>query len=328
MGILDYQVKLLNNKNFKVEKKHIDWKKVFKNKEKFYEEISSILLDESSLYYFVSNNSDAKYLQESLTPKQKNKIKNVFEELIKNPERFHSNYQKEQSLLKELNLIDNYIELEKFTKKYGIKVKGFKEDIELKKLKSNIKKSIKKESLYGVFGEIMLYVVIEKLINNRNIIISKLNYISAPGTYSHGSDGIFIDEINQTLYFGEAKFTINVASSLEQALTSFKNISERIKLDENFLLLQESSYKNGYNLKIFDDEKIKDFKKCVVVFAFHGKEYTDEEIKKIFDNYITKFKDALDSEVSIELISFPIISKEELKCEIARQVSNIYDDNR
>lgn len=325
MDILNYHVKVLEDNKFKVEKKSVDWNIIFKNKQKFYSEISSILLDEKSLYYFVSNNNDAKYLQEALTLKQKDKIKFVFEELIKKPEEFYSNYQKEQELLQELNLINDYMELNKFIKKYGIKKP--KKNIELKKAKIYIKQSIKRESVYGVFGEIMLYVVIEKLIGNRNIIISKLSYVTAPGTYSHGSDGIFIDKINQILYFGEAKFTIDITSALEQALTSFKNIHKRIELDENFLLLHESSYKNGYSIEIFDEEKIKNFNKCVIVFAFHGEEYTDKEIKKFFDKYIVKFNDILNSKASVELISFPIISKEELKNEISRQVTIHYDNS-
>lgn len=325
MDILNYHIKILEDKKFKVEKKLINWNDILINKKKFYEEISTILLDEKTLYYFVSNNNDAKYLLENLSDKQKKKIKMVFEMLIKNPTEFYLNYQKEKELLSELEIIDNDIELLKFTKRYGLKYST--KNIKLSKKKNYIKKSIKKESLYGVFGEIMLYVIVEKLMNDRNILISKLSYITAPGTYSHGSDGIFVNVKNKILYFGEAKFTIDISASLEQALTSLKNINERIKTDENFLLLQEGSYKNGYTLEVFDENKIKDYHKCVIIFAFHGGEYKDEEIKKIFDNYIDKFNDALISKASVELISFPIISKEELKEEISRQVTSNYDNS-
>ncbi len=326
MDILNYHIKLLDSNKFKVERKNIDWNEVLIKRDDFYKEISSIILDDKALYYFVSNNDDAKYLQESLTLKQKNKIKMVFEELFKNPENFYSNFQRERNLLAKLELIKTDIGLKEFTKKYGLKYSNKK--IEFEKNKEYVQKSIKRESIYGIFGEIMLYIVIEKLLTNRNIVISKLNCITAPGTYAHGCDGIFADKLNNILYFGEAKFTIDISSSLEQALASLDDIEERIKLDENFLLLHEGSYKNGYKLEIFDDEKLKKFKKCVVVFAFHGKEYSDEEITKILHKYTDKFNNLLNSELSIELISFPIISKEELKKEISKQVTIDYVSNR
>lgn len=99
-----------------------------------------------------------------------------------------------------------------------------------------------------------------------------------------------------------------------------------MKLDQDFILLHEGSFKNGYSLEIFDDNKIDDLSKCVIVFAMHGEEYDDEEIRNILNNYVSKFFDILDSNVSIELISFPIISKEGLKDEISRQVTMHYDN--
>ena len=324
MNILNYHIKILSDGKFKVEKKDANWHEILLNPQEFYREIAEILLDERSLYYFVSNNNDAKVLQESLSKKQKNKINMVFEELIKNPQEFYTKYQKEKELLDKLGAVNNDIELIQFTKIYGIKYP--KNGSDFSKKKGYVKKSIKNESAYGIFGEIMLYIVIEKLISDRNIIISKLNYITAPGTYAHGSDGLFLDEINKTLYFGEAKFTINICSALEQALTSLNKIKERMKLDQDFILLHEGSFKNGYSLEIFDDNKIDDLSKCVIVFAMHGEEYDDEEIRNILNNYVSKFFDILDSNVSIELISFPIISKEGLKDEISRQVTMHYDN--
>lgn len=89
-------------------------------------------------------------MQEALTLKQKNKIKFVFEELIKKPRgSFYSNCQKEQELLQELNLINDYMELNKFIKKYGIKKP--KKNIELKKAKIYIKQSIKRVSIRSVW---------------------------------------------------------------------------------------------------------------------------------------------------------------------------------
>ena len=198
VDILNYHIKLLDSNKFKVERKNIDWNEVLIKRDDFYKEISSIILDDKALYYFVSNNDDAKYLQESLTLKQKNKIKMVFEELFKNPENFYSNFQRERNLLAKLELIKTDIGLKEFTKKYGLKYSNKK--IEFEKNKEYVQKSIKRESIYGIFGEIMLYIVIEKLLTNRNIVISKLNCITAPGTYAHGCDGIFADKLNNILY--------------------------------------------------------------------------------------------------------------------------------
>lgn len=264
-------------------------------------------------------------MQSTLNNNQKNKIKLIFEQLIKNPEKFYIDVQREILLVKELETINNEEELNKFIEKYGLKKP--KKNQSFKKRKNNIRQSINKESLYGIFGEIMLYVVVEYLMNNKDIIISKLNYISAPSTYSHGSDGIFIDKKNNVLYFGEAKFSINISSALEQALLSMKDLNERLKNDKRFLLIQESSYKNGYGIEIFDNNKIEQFKKCIIIFAFHGKEYKTEEIKKIFENYNLKFAKIIGKEVYFELISFPILSKECLKNEIAKQVTLKYESN-
>lgn len=322
MDILNYHIKLLGDAEFKVEKKTVNWNEILFNPQAFYSEITKILLDERSLYYFVSNNNDAKVLHDSLSEKQKNKINMVFEELIKNPQEFYTRYQKEKDLLDKLEIVSTDIELIQFTKTYGIKYP--KNGSDFSKKKGYVKKSIKNESAYGIFGEIMLYVVIEKLISNRNIIISKLSYITAPGTYAHGSDGLFFDEINKTLFFGEAKFTINIGAALEQALTSLNKIKERMKLDQDFILLHEGSFKNGYSLEIFDNNKIDELNKCVIVFAMHGEEYSDEKISNILNNYMSKFFEILDSNASIELISFPIVSKEGLKDEISRQVTMHY----
>lgn len=325
MDIMNYSVKQINKNQFKVEKKTINWEQIICNKSDFFREVASIILDERSLYYFVSNNNDSHFLQSTLNNNQKNKIKLIFEQLIKNPEKFYIDVQREILLVKELETINNEEELNKFIEKYGLKKP--KKNQSFKKRKNNIRQSINKESLYGIFGEIMLYVVVEYLMNNKDIIISKLNYISAPSTYSHGSDGIFIDKKNNVLYFGEAKFSINISSALEQALLSMKDLNERLKNDKRFLLIQESSYKNGYGIEIFDNNKIEQFKKCIIIFAFHGKEYKTEEIKKIFENYNLKFAKIIGKEVYFELISFPILSKECLKNEIAKQVTLKYESN-
>lgn len=325
MSIIDFEIKKIGKSELKVEKKEYSWEIILNNKDDFYADIASIILDENSLYYFVSSNNDSRFLQDKLSEKQRKKMRAIFEELINHPENFYSNYQKEKNLVEELDLVINDRSLKLFADKYGMKIS--KNATSFAQRKSYIKSSIKKESLYGIFGEILLYIVVEKLMFDKKIIISKLNFITAPSTYAHGSDGIFIDDVNKKLYFGEAKFTIDLSSALEQALLSMKDIEERIKVDENFLLIHETSFKNGYNIEIFDDDKIQEFDKCIIIFALHGTEYDDKDLKTIFNDFYDKFNQKL-ANISFEIISFPILSKDELKEEIAKQVAKKYEDNR
>lgn len=326
MGILDYNILKLGNKDFKVEKKNISWDEVLNNKNDFYSDISSIVLNEETLYYLVVNNNDSKSIFLNLNSQQKSKLKIVFNRLFKNPETFYDNYKKQVDLIEKLESIDNINDFSSFASSIGFKKISNEKD--LIKAKRRLKSSIKSESIYGVFGEIMLYTVVENLMNNRNIIISKLNYISARGTPVYGNDGIFIDKDNKVLYFGEAKFTFDLRAAIEQALISMEKVFYKVDEDEEFLLIQGSSFKNDFDESMFDEQSLKLYKKCIIIFAFHGEEYSNVEIHKIIESSISRFDKIFQSRLMFEIISFPILSKEDLKKELSRQVQEKYDDSR
>lgn len=325
-SINNFSVDKLINNDYVIKKKDVSWDEILFNKEIFYDEIVRILLNEESLYFYCTSNNDSKILYSNLSENQRKRIKNIFELLIKKPESFYKEYNKGISLIEELKKIIDYGDLDKFLKKYGIKYELKK--INISKDKANITKKIKKESSYGLFGELMLYSVVHNLLNNKDILISKLSFITAPGTYPHGSDGIFIDIENKTLYFGEAKFTLDLKSAFEQALSSLKELEERIKIDNDIIYCHESDMKNNFSLKTFENEEIENFKKCIIIFALNGREYIEEEIKEIVKVYESKFSAIFGEGINFEILIFPIIDKEELKNQIAKQVSIDYENNR
>lgn len=325
-SIINFSINKLINNDYLIRKKNVSWDDIISNEESFYDEIVNILLNEESLYFYCTSNNDSKILHSNLSESQRKRIKNIFQLLIKNPESFYKEYNKGIILVEELKIIDDYENLNIFLKKYGINYKLKKENIV--KDKTNIIKKIKKESSYGLFGELMLYSVVHNLLVNKNILISKLSFITAPGTYSHGSDGIFIDMKNKVLYYGEAKFTLDLKSSFEQALSSLKNVNERIKIDNNIIYCHESDMKNNFSLKTFDNEEIENLKKCIIIFALNGTEYDEEQIKEIVEKYETKFSSILGKGISFEILIFPIINKEKLKKQIAKQVKIDYENNR
>lgn len=58
----------------------------------------------------------------------------------------------------------------------------------------------------------LFYSVVENILCNK-LVLSKVDLITAPNTNAHGSDGVFCDEKENILYFGEAKFTIDLELS-------------------------------------------------------------------------------------------------------------------
>lgn len=322
-SIKKFSVKNISNNNYLISEKQLNWEEIFCDKNGFYEEISNSLLNVESLYFFCTSNNDSNILQDKLNEKQKSKIRRIFQSLIKNPQNFYKEYSKGQSMLEELQSVESYDEVESFLYRFGIKYKLKK--VDLRKDKQNISKIIKKESAFGIFGEMMLYNVVQYLLNEKELLLSKLSFITSPGTYSHGSDGLFINKKNNIIFYGEAKFTLDLKSSFEQTLLSLKDVVERIKNDNNIIYMHENDLKNNYSLEIFEKKDIDNYDKCILIFAFHGTEYQESDIQKIINKYEPKFKKILGSNIGFEILDFPVIDKEELKDNISKKVSDCYE---
>lgn len=302
-----------------IEKSSVDLSDLIKNLEKWHEEIAEIILNPNTIYYYATDNYDSDSYLDELPKKDYSCVKNVLELLIKNPEEFYDEYQNNSLFAKKVKAANTISELKEIIKEAGIKTKA--DSSNLKKSKNQINKSLCMDYCYGVFGEILFYTVVENVLNNV-LLASKVQYITAPGTNAHGSDGIFCNEEDKKLYFGEAKFTVNLQQGLSQAISSMNNCLERIKLDQGFILTHKKSLKNGYG-KIINGDNISQYKNKIIIFLLHGEEIDTNSIVDIINKNKNKIVKKLDK-IEFIVISFPIFDKENLKKEIAKEVSN-YD---
>ena len=123
---------------------------------------------------------------------------------------------------------------------------------------------------------------------------------------------------------GEAKFTKNLKSGLAQALASLENFSKRLESDFNIVVKSKNTLKGNYELKEYfrniHKKDLNNFNVEICVFILHGEEYLIDDIKKTIDSYNYKFNQQ--HSYTINFISFPIISKEELIKVISRGVQN------
>ena len=162
--------------------------------------------------------------------------------------------------------------------------------------------------------------------SNSKLLLSKISFITAPGTFSHGSDGVFCEYNKKILFFGEAKFTLDLNSGIEQAIASLKDYNMRLNNDITFIVNHDRDLKNGYDScpDILNKNELEKFEKHIVVFILHGEEYKDDEIKTILINSRNKVEKEIDEKIKIQIISFPIIKKDKLKERIAYKVEK-YD---
>lgn len=320
MSIIKEYNDIYNKDGIKIiEKSSVDLSDLIKNLEKWHEEIAEIILNPNTIYYYATDNYDSDSYLDELPKKDYGYVKNVLELLIKNPEELNDEYEKKSLFAEKVKTANTIAELEKIIKEAGIKTKI--DSTNLEKAKSQINKALCMDYCYGVFGEILFYTVVENVLNNE-LLASKVQYITAPGTNAHGSDGIFCNEDDKKLYFGEAKFTINLQHGLSQAINSMNHCLERIKLDKDFILTHQKSLKNGYG-KIINSDNISQYENKIIIFLLHGKEI---DINSIVD-IINKNKNSIAKKlgkIEFIVVSFPIFDKDNLKKEIANGVSN-YD---
>lgn len=281
-------------------------------------ELSNIILFPNTLYYFATNNFDSDYYLNDLLDENMEDIKIALEVIIKEPEKFFDEYKQKSDYYNMVCDADSFESLNQILDECGVK---FNQSVglDLDKAKRNAQQKLCTDFCFGVFGEMLFYAVAENILSNK-LVLSKVELITAPNTNAHGSDGVFCDEDGKVLYFGEAKFTVNLDAGINQALSSMKDCINRIKLDKNFMLVHKKDLKNGYG-HIIDKNNIDEYKCKILIFLLHGVEIDQSTILNKIDACKNKFSKKLDK-IEFTIISFPIYDKEHLKLSIAEGVDN------
>lgn len=312
-----YELKYNSNNVQIIGREKMAMAELIANLDKWHKELVDIILLPNNLYYFATNNFDSDSYLEQLPDENFEEIKRALEVIIKHPETFWDEYKNKSENYQLVEMAQTYEELEEVIHLYGIKLK--RGDNTLKKIKSVIQKKLSTDYCFGVFGEMLFYSVAENVLCNK-LVISKVELITAPNTNAHGSDGIFCDDINRLLYFGEAKFTFNLEAGISQALNSMEHCMERIKIDKDFMLIHQKDMKNGYG-HLIRKSNIDEYECRILIFLLHGVEIDEDTIVKKINKAKKKFRNKLDK-LTFVIASFPIYDKENLKKCIAEGVEN------
>ncbi|RGH09937.1 DUF1837 domain-containing protein [Clostridium sp. AF15-31] len=291
--------------------------------ENWHDEITKIILCANNLYYYATNNSDSDYYLEELSDSNLQLVKKALEIIIKEPEKFYNIYQEKCYYYTKIQKASTIDEIEIILKECGIKMKNTKK-IDIERVRRGAQSKLCTDYCFGVFGEMLFYNVVENILY-RKLLLSKVELITAPNTNAHGSDGVFCDENKKILYFGEAKFTVNLSAGITQALSSMEKCLTRVKLDKDFMLVHGKDLKNGYGKQI-TVETIDDYKCEILIFLLHGIEVDYEKIVQEVEKNKEKFTEKI-GELEFTIISFPIFDKEHLKESIAKGVENYGSEN-
>lgn len=283
-------------------------------------ELARIILAPNNLYYYATSNPDSDCFLEELTEDNLCDVKAVLENLINAPEEFQGFYREKCDYAKRVEDADTVKELDKIILESGIKINR-KDYSDINKLKERIHSKLRTDFCFGVFGEILFYNVVENILYNK-LLLSKVQFITAPYTNAHGSDGVFCDEKEKILFFGESKFTFDLKQGINQAIASMNECLNRIKNDKNIMLTHRNDLKNGYGTKI-DRSNIKEYTCKILIFLLHGTEVDELDIVTKIEELKGKLKKKV-AEINCVVVSFPIYSKEHLKESIAKGVSD-YD---
>ena len=256
----------------------------------WHDELTHIILLANNLYYYATNNVDSDCYLNELPDRNIQLVKNALEVIIKEPEKFYDSYKEKSNYHKKIQEASSIDEIEVILKECGMKLKNIKG------------------------------LDVERVRRNTQSKLSKVQLITAPNTNAHGSDGVFCDEGKKVLYFGEAKFTVNLGLGISQALSSMQECLSRVKLDKNFMLVHGKDLKNGYGNLITVDT-IDEYKCNILIFLLHGVEIDYEQIVKQVKESKEKFAKKIEG-LEFTIISFPIYDKEHLKDSIAKGVEN------
>lgn len=281
-------------------------------------ELMHIILLANNLYYYATNNPDSDFYLNELSDRNLQLVKKALKVIIKEPEKFYYTYKEKSNYYKQIEDASTIDQIEAILKDCGLKLKNMK-DTTIEKMKRNAQSRLCTDYCFGIFGEMLFYNVVENLLYKK-LLLSKVQLITAPNTNSHGSDGVFCDESKKVLYFGEAKFTVNLDLGIAQALSSMEECLERVNLDKDFMLVHGKDLKNGYG-KIITADTIDEYKCNILIFLLHGVETEYEQIIQRVEDSKARFKKKITG-LEFTIISFPIYDKEHLKQSIAKGVEN------
>lgn len=286
--------------------------------DEWHKELTDIILFPNNLYYFATNNFDSDFYLEQLTDENLEGVKSALEVIIKSPESFFDEYKQKSDNYRLVEKTQSFEELEKVIQLSGIKM-SFDKGLDLEKAKLRVHQKLCSDYCFGVFGEMFFYVIAERLLCNK-LVISKVALITAPSTNAHGSDGIFCDDSNKILYFGEAKFTFDLEAGIRQALNSMEHCIERIKIDKDFMVVHQKDMKNGYG-RIIQKNNINEYECRILIFLLHGVEIDKDTIVSKIEKAKKRFENKLNG-LTFVIASFPIYDKENLKKCIAKGVED------
>lgn len=297
--------------------KKTDIKDLIKSLVVWHDEIARIMLCPSNLFYYATNNIGSEKYVEELPEECRENIKTILELLVNKPEEFFDIYREKSSIYDEIKNATTIDELIELMDMYGIKYTSKITNID--KLKESINKKLSMDYAFGIFGEILFYNVVENLLYKK-LMLSKVQFVTAPGTNAHGSDGVFCDDISKILYFGEAKFSVDLEGGIKQAIKSMDDCIKRMDQDVNFMVWHNRDLKNDYE-HVVTKQNLKEYERKIIIFLLHGEEIDNSKIVQIIEKYKKRFKNKV-GELEFFVVSFPIYDKAHLKERIAKGVQN------
>ena len=308
-------------KGFEIKNKRT-WEEINDNLEEFWQNISSITLSPDSLYYYTCTKRDSIVKPKIITEKQRKLVFTLINGIIKNPNKYEDYYKPIFECFNNIDSLNSNLEIMEEFKRLNFE--GFEEDKDVKANKAKLKKLVTADRGYGLFGEILSYTVEEAFFGD-NLLISKIASITAAGTFSHGSDGLFYNSSTDTIIYGEAKFTKDLKSGLIQALDSISEFESRLSDDVSYVLRCTRQIKNNYE-EYFEEltpEELLKKKMMINVFVLHGVEYQDESIDGEIKNYYNRMIKCLPQNIELRIVVFPIIDKNNLIKTILRELTEL-----
>ena len=308
-------------KGFEIKNKKT-WDEIKKSLEEFWQNICSITLSPNSLYYYTCNKRDTIVKPKEITESQRKLVFDLINGIIKNPDKYEDYYKPIFECINNIDSLSSNVEVMKEFER--LKFEGFEPHKEVAVNKAKLKKLVTADRGYGIFGEILSYTVEETFFGDE-LLISKIASITAAGTFSHGSDGMFYNSATDTIIYGEAKFTKDLNSGLIQAFNSISEFESRLSNDVSYVLRCTRQIKNNYE-EYFEEltpEQLLKKKMKINVFVLHGVEYQDENVDSEIKKHYECMSKCLPQNVELRIVVFPIIDKNGLVETILRELTEL-----